>query len=97
MTFFGASDLPAMLADSGVPVVWGSVTGKGIEDEVDDEMLSGAGVDFTGRETSVVIETTPFAGLKENDTITVEGVSKKVISVHRFGDGALSRALVRPA
>lgn len=100
MTYFGTSDLPALLAGFGVPVVWGAgpgtPTGKGLVDEADEEMLNAAGVNFTGRETAVTIETERFAGLKENDTITVDGQTRTVLSVHRFGDGALSRVLVRP-
>jgi len=97
MTYFGTPDLPTMLADFGVPVVWGAVSKKGIVDVADEELMTTANETFTGKQRTVTVETTPFAALKRGDTITVEGVGYFVITAQQFGDGALTRLLVRPS
>lgn len=96
MTPFGTSDLTAMLADFGVPIVWGVVTGKGIEDKADEEYLTNGPDRFTGTERSVRLETERFSGLGQGERITVDGVAFEVISAHREGDGAITHVLCMP-
>jgi hypothetical protein len=97
MHHFGTSDLPSMLADFGVPVVWGSVTGNGIVDEADHELYTGGNVVFTGKERTLTLEADRFLGLAENATITVDGSSFRVIQAHQTGDGALLQVLLMPS
>lgn len=96
MAFFGASDLPAMLADFGVPIAWAAVSGLGIVDVADEESMGAQAGSFSGKERVVRLETERFAGLGEGETLTVDSVDYYVISVHQEGDGALTRVLCRP-
>lgn len=89
MTFFGASDLPAMLEDAGVPIVWGVNTGKGLVDIVDRELLSDASANFTGTVTQVTAETAKFGTITVREEITVDGAPYVVLQARRIGDGAL--------
>lgn len=97
MSQYGTSDLPDMMADFGVPVVFGAVQGLGIVDQVDRDLLQDQSVQFTGREVTVTLETSKFAALKSGNALTVDGVSHLVLQVRRVGDGALLEAMCRPS
>lgn len=97
MEYFGTSDLPALLADTGVPVSWGSVTGIGVVDQVDRELLQDQSIQFTGREVQVTLETTKFGAMKSGATLVVDSVNHFVIQTRRTGDGALTEALCVPS
>lgn len=96
MTYFGTSDLPSMLAGFGVPVVWGSITAKGIVDVVDLQLFSDTNISITGKEKTLTVQTETFAGLKEGDRLTIEGITHRVIQTRQQGDGALMAVLVMP-
>lgn len=94
---FGASDIPALLADTGVDVIFGAVTVKGLLDrEVPEALLpieESGGVAETV--SSVVIKTGSLPGIAGGSAITVDGVSWKVRSVRPMEDGELTMLLVR--
>ena len=96
MSYFGTSDLPSMLADFGVPVAWGAISGRGLVDQVDRDLFSDANAQFTGKETIVTIETTRFAGLGEGERISIDGVAHRVIQSRQQGDGALTALMCLP-
>lgn len=96
MTIFGTSDLPAMLADFGVPIAWGAVTGKALVDRPDQDLLAQAAVSFTGREIVATLETDRFMGLAKGATLYVEGQSHQVLATRQIGDGALTEVYLLP-
>lgn len=96
MSHFGTPELPFLLADIGVPVAWGAITGLALLDVVDREEISGQNITITGRERVVTIEAGAFEGLGEGETITVDGADYRVLQAHQSGDGAVLSVLVIP-
>lgn len=100
-THYGASDLPTMVGEFGVPVVFvnrGEVyTGKALLDEADEELLRAEGGGFAGRVMRLEYITEDFPGLAADAVLTVDGEDYTVLFVRLLEDGAMSRALLRPA
>lgn len=94
MPFFGASDIDALLRDTGVAVVVGAVTSRGLEDAPDDELLAGALPGVQGRVRTVVVKTGTFPALAPRGNITVDGVGYKVHKLEQLDDGAVTRVTV---
>lgn len=91
--YYGASDLDAMLAEFGVPVVLGQWTGTGIVDTTDQDLLAAEASHFVGKVMAVVVKTGVLVGLAEGATLEVDGTSYRVIQAHQQDDGALTRVL----
>jgi len=91
---FGDADLPAMMADFGVPVTVGTVAGLGILNEADEILVQDAtrgGV--TVLMTTVTVQTTKFPTMKIGDAVVAGSVSFTIRERLRVGDGALTKLL----
>ena len=93
MTFFGASDVPALMRDAGVVVTVGLVSTRGLEDTVDDEMLRETAPDLIGKVRTVIVQT-GILTLASKGSITVDGNAYKIHSIQQIDDGALTRVNV---
>ena len=84
-----AEDLSVFLADFGVPVAAGVVSGTGILDLNSEIILGGEAVMI---DYLLTVPTATFGGLGYGDTVTVDGVSYKIESQPlRFDDGTFCR------
>jgi hypothetical protein len=90
MPFFGASDIDALLSDTGVVVVVGAVVSRGLEDAPDEDMLGQTSPGLVGLVRVVIVKTGTFALASRGD-ITVDGVAYKIHKFERLDDGALTR------
>lgn len=101
MTFLGESDIDVMLADlsgagGAVDVTLGATTVKGIMDHDALEVLDEEGrPGVIGSEKSVHVKTGALSGLTSGASITVGGTSYKVLKVLPYGDGAMTRVVLR--
>jgi hypothetical protein len=98
MHFYADSDIPAMLADFGVAVVFDGVTAKGIVDYVDAVTLQQNGIaGVTNKAITVMLQTTVFPSLIANNAInkpiTVDGVPYTVRERLQQSDGAITHLL----
>ena len=85
------------LAEFAVDVVAGGVTVQGIKDDEEVVEDTGQGLKALPEHISVVIRTGALT-LERGDTITVDGVSMKVVDQRREGrDGKLNRVVVKTA
>ncbi|MEI6032462.1 MAG: hypothetical protein WCQ20_15060 [Synechococcaceae cyanobacterium ELA739] len=88
-------DLSVFLADFGVPVVAGGVTGLGILDMPDEYVADGMVIstDYT-----LKVATATFGRLLYGDAITVDGISYQVRDMTLIEDGVFARVqLQKPA
>lgn len=83
-------NLDAYLQDFGVPVVAGAVSGLGIFDNEDQE-LGGIAISSGSQ---VLLKVSDFGGLKNQDSISVNGVNYKVKEFKVLADGAFGRAFL---
>lgn len=94
-TGFGASDLPALFQEFGVPVRWQSsietYNDRGIVDESDEDRFSSADTTLAAHEIAVTVATASFPGLAAGATVTVDGTDYRVVQVRQLDDGALTR------
>ena len=97
MKFFGDADLPALMAESGVPVVFGTQTGYGLRVVVERELLAGPAANFVGTVDTIHVATNAWTGLGEGKPITVDGDAKRIISARQIDDGALTELHLAPA
>ncbi len=86
MTF--TEDLDAFLADFGVAVSSGSLSGLGVLDMPDDLIATG---DVVTAGYSVQVKSSIFSGLKRGDSVTVDSVSYTVREFRKIDDGNLGR------
>lgn len=86
-TFFGGADLQPLLNQVGVDVTVGTTTVKGMRDVEDVAGPIGDAATLYQKQVRVRVVTGALA-LTEGATITVEGVSFRVIAAHQVGDGA---------
>lgn len=88
--------LDPFLADFGVPVTAGAVSGLGILD-LNSELILGGEINII--DYMLTVPTATFGSLSYGDAITVDGVSYKVeTSPMRFDDGTFCRvALIKSA
>lgn len=98
-TFFNDADIPSMLADFGVPVVFDGVSGqKGIVEYVDAVTLKENGIaGVVNKAITVQLQTSAFPALLTSDAvnmpITVDGVNYKVRQRLQLTDGATTHLL----
>jgi len=88
--FFGDADLPALLADTGVPAVVNGVSMRCLFDERDDVELSVEGGRMIARGRPALFQTTAVvaAGIALDQAVTIDGVSYRVVAITRQNDGA---------
>jgi hypothetical protein len=98
-TFYRDADLPAMLADFGVPVVFDGITDqKGIVDYVDNVTLKENGIaGVVNKAITVMLQTSAFPSLASNNAIqkpiTVDGVTYTIRDRLQQTDGAMTHLL----
>ena len=85
------SETAVFLADFGVPVAWGSYSGKGILD-MPSEIIAGGMVLTT--DYQLTIKTSDFPGLIRGDSITVNGASYTVREARMVDDGVFSNVFL---
>ncbi|MGH9685283.1 MAG: head-tail joining protein [Candidatus Acidiferrales bacterium] len=97
---FGDADIPALLADTGVPVTIGGVAGIGLLDEADEIVVH----DFMRGEqdrgqvavpvTTLTVRTSDFPAVAVNVAVTVGSRNYTVRERLRTGDGGLTKLLL---
>jgi hypothetical protein len=97
---FGADDIAAILADLAaaggtVTVTIGASTVTGLRDREAVEILGGDMPGPVGVEESVHVQSGTLSGLVSGASITVGGTAYVVREVLVYGDGAMTRVLLR--
>ncbi|NMV37240.1 head-tail joining protein [Ralstonia insidiosa] len=98
-TFYRDADIPAMLADFGVPVAFDGITDqKGIVDYVDSVTLKENGIaGVVNKAITVQLQTSAFPSLVANNAIqkriVVDGVTYTVRDRLQQTDGAMTHLL----
>jgi hypothetical protein len=92
---FRDQDIPALLADTGVPVTIGGVTGTGLLDENDQVLVS----DRNGGEvlvpmTTLTVQSSAFPDLRIDTAVIVNGTTYTVRERLKTGDAALTKILL---
>lgn len=82
-----SEDLDLFLADFGLPVTAGSVSGTGILDMPTQVVADGM---LLSTDYKLTVRTADFGGLLYGDAITVEGVNYQVREAMKLDDGALT-------
>lgn len=96
MAHWMEGDIEGLLGGvGGVDVVHGGESGKGVIDEIDQDVLAGLDTKMLSDHTQVTVRSLAFPTLKIGDSITVGGTTYKVIDQKKAEDGALTRLLVR--
>lgn len=91
--FDDAADLDVMMSDLGRPVTFAGVSGNGIVDDSDEELLADQAA-LVGRVIIVRVRTTAFPGLEVGVAGVVDGLAVTVREVIPEPlDAALSRVL----
>lgn len=92
MPFFGESDIDALIAATGGrDCTIGAVTVKGLVDIIDEAYLQDGSSTLQGKSVTVTVKTGAFATLAVGNTMTVDGVSYRVMRFDQAaGDGALT-------
>lgn len=94
MGFFGDSDIPALLADFGVPVVMGATQVLGIVDYVGKDVLVSQGVSgVSGTDIVVAVQTSAWPKVPNRTALTVDGVAMRLRDQQQVGDGALTHLI----
>lgn len=98
MQFYEDSDIPSMITDFGVVVVFDGVTAKGIVDYVDAVTLEQNGITgVVNKSITVMLQTSAFPSLVANNaigkTITADGVTYTVRQRLQQTDGAITHLL----
>jgi len=97
-TFFRDADIPSMLADFGVTVVFDGVTALGVVDYVDSVTLKENGIaGVINKAITVMLQTSAFASLTASNAvglpITVDGVAYHIRQREQTTDGAVTHLL----
>lgn len=92
---FGDSDIPALMADMGIPVTVGAVPGVGLLDENDSILVQdeqrGQVVVLA---TSLTVQTSAFPTAKIGDAVVANAKNFTVRERLREGDGGLTKLLL---
>jgi hypothetical protein len=98
VNYFGDSDIPTMMAEFGVPITIGGVSGVGIPDRKGEVFPTTDGPDLGGgvvmQITQIWIQTTAFPDCKVDDPIVFDGETYSVRDRLPSGDGALTAILL---
>lgn len=97
-TFYRDTDIPSMLADFGVAVLFQSVSAKGIVDYIDSVTLKENGIaGVHSKAITVMLQTSMFPGLAASNAvglpITVDGTSYVIRQREQTTDGAVTHLL----
>lgn len=92
---FGTSDIPAMLADFGVPMVLADAETKCIFETPDQTVWRGdGGGQVLAGVRLATLQRGTLPGLSANATVTIDGVAYKVVNVQAVDDGELIHCFV---
>jgi hypothetical protein len=97
-TFYQDSDIPTLLSDFGVAVVFQGVSAKGVVDYVDSVTLQENRIGgVINKAITVMVQTSAFPALLANDAvdlpITVDGVAYHIRQRLQTTDGAITHLL----
>lgn len=97
-TFYRDADIPAMLADFGVTVVFDGITAVGVVDYVDNVTLKENGIaGVVNKAITVMLQTSAFPSLASNNAIqkpiVVDGVHYTIRDRLQQTDGAMTHLL----
>lgn len=100
MSFLGESDIAEMLADlaqagGGVDVTLGSTTVKGLKDHEAVELFGGDMPTVVSADDVVHVQSGVLPGLASGASLTVGGVGYVALKVLPYGDGAMTRVVLR--
>lgn len=91
---FGDADIPALMADMGIPVTVGGVAGVGLLDEGDEILVQDA---VRGQvvvlATTVTVQTSAFPSMKIGDAVVAGSKTFTIRERLRIRDGALTKLL----
>ena len=89
---FGEPDIDAMLEDMGVPVIHGAVAALGLVDIATTDLAESEGpADLHGTLLSVLVRTSRFPAITNGSSVSVDGVTYRIVHLQRVDDGALLR------
>jgi hypothetical protein len=96
----GGDDIPAILADlkalgATVDVVFGSLSTTGLRDSEATEIFGGDTPPVVAGEESVHVQTGVLTAITSGSSITVDAVSWIVREAMPYGDGAMTRLVLR--
>jgi hypothetical protein len=92
---FRDADIPALLADMGIAIVVGGVSGTGLLDEADQILVQdGSGGQVVVMATTVTIQTSAFPSAKIGDAVSIGSKNFTVRERLRIGDGGLTKLLL---
>ena len=100
MTFLGESDIASMLADlaaagGGAQVTLGATAVTGMLDREAAELLGGEMPAVVAADEAIHVQSGTLPGLVSGVPITVDGASYIVLKVLPYGDGAMTRIVLR--
>ena len=92
---FRDADIPALLADMGIPVTVGGVSGTGLLDEADEllvqDQVRGQVVVLA---TTLTVQTSAFPAAAIGQSVTIGAKTFTIRERLRIGDGALTKLLL---
>jgi hypothetical protein len=97
MNYAFDSDIPLLMADFGVPVTIGGVTGVGIVD-AQDELIQDQDQQYAGGVvipmTKITIQTSAFPNARIDDEVILDGKNYSIRERLKRGDGATTEILL---
>ena len=91
---FGDADIPALMADMGIPVTVGGVAGVGLLDEEDQILVQDQSRgEVVVLMTTVTVQTSAFPNAQIGDAVVAGGKTFTVRDRRRIGDGGLTKLL----
>jgi hypothetical protein len=87
-----SENLDTFLADFGVSVQWGAVSGSGVLDMPDQLLAGGVAI---STEYSLLVKASLFAEVQWDDALTVDGVAYKARETRKIDDGTFCRILLQ--
>lgn len=90
------ADVSGFFVDFGTPATWTPKLGPAVAGTVilDDGIDVVQFADVSEPVTAVTFATAPWAGIAENDRITIDGIRYRVRQFERLDDGAVTRAFL---
>lgn len=93
---YGDADIPALLADMGIPITVGGVAGKGLLDEADEILVQDAQRgQVVVLATTVTVQTSAFPNMKIGNAVVAGSKTFTIRERLHIGDGALTKLLPR--
>ena len=92
---FGDADIPALMADMGIAITIGSVSGIGLLDEADQILVQDVNRgEVVATATTLTIQSSAFPSAKIGDAVAVGSKNFTVRERLRESDGGLTKLLL---